>query len=178
MCSWLLICTAWIPSAALVSSLVLHWLALWPRLPHSKHKPFFIILPLSLVQKTSPKTLPAPSSAFSWCQCLLCSLLEQHHYLQCSLHIFGVLFGSQGMIVTHILQQTAIDLFIGSIHEQTSQHPILLSQHDAIRILSMGCLLEKHSYWCASLCKKSLTNSFSGGKTWRLLKIMTLWSSE
>ena len=30
----------------------------------------------------------------------------------------------------------------------------------------------------ASLCEKSLTNSFSGGKTWRLLKIMTLWSSE
>ena len=43
ICSWSSTCTACIQFVALVSSLVLHSLALCLRFPHLKHKPFFII---------------------------------------------------------------------------------------------------------------------------------------
>ena len=87
-CSWSSTWTACISSTALVSSLVLQSLALWPSFLHLKHKPFFIIFSFCHLHKWQAWGFILSLLALFLCiNLLLCSLLEQHHYLQGSFHI-------------------------------------------------------------------------------------------
>ena len=95
-CSWLLMCTAWIPSAALASTLALHWSALRPCFATLEAQTLLRHLSLCHAHKQQRRGLILSQRVPLFSGCLLVgSLGVQHLCLQGSLRVLGALLVPQ-----------------------------------------------------------------------------------